>query len=134
MRIAICGSRSFHTMNQLRYCMNQLASRGIRPTHIMSYSDPAVVELVARFAASICVDMEQSVDDMIGTSARNELMLDNSDGVLILWDGVAKEGQHMQDICRRDNKPHWVFRYHIGEFTTVIKHPSQTKRPRKLIG
>lgn len=103
MRTIIAGSRSCLAPQEL---LIAIAECGWTPTTVISGNARGADRLGEWWAAKHQVPCEKFPADWVlfGKSAgyrRNEVMADNAEALIALWDGQSKGTKHMIDIARR---------------------------------
>lgn len=103
MRTIIAGSRDCTDMREL---LAALTACGWRPSTVVSGAARGADRLGELWAAEVKVPCARfpAEWDRYGKAAgyrRNELMADNAEALIALWDGESRGTRHMIDIARR---------------------------------
>lgn len=101
MRTIIAGSR---TITEYKYLLHVLPLIDWNPSVVLSGTAKGVDKLGEKWAVENNIELEKYPAnwDKYGKSAgykRNELMAQNAEAVLVLWDGESKGTKHMIDLA-----------------------------------
>lgn len=123
-KIMVCGSR---TINDEKLIFSKLDDVLINYPNMVLISGNAkgVDSISEKWAKSHDIQIELYKPDWqkYGRAAgiiRNKLMVENSDFVVVFWDGISKGTKSDIDFCKKLNKP-----FFISEMLRIL-HPKKT--------
>ncbi|MBD1908973.1 SLOG family protein [Leptolyngbya sp. FACHB-8] len=99
-RVIIAGTRAFKDYELLRNRLNHLLSNRLPDVAIVSGCASNADKLGERYAAEMSLEVHRYPGEWIryGKVARtkqNELMADNADACVLLWDGKSRNAEDM---------------------------------------
>lgn len=113
MRLAVVGSRTFEDYELLSANLQR-----INPSIVISGGAKGADSLAKEWAK---VNNKQYIEHLPdweshGNSAgyrRNQLIVQNADGLIAFWDGQSKGTKHSIDIAQAKGIPVWIVRFEV---------------------
>lgn len=108
MKVIVAGSRTITNYNLVKNAIDEARQTGLNITTIIDGTARGVDSLASRYAVEHGIDNIRMAADWkrfgkVAGRKRNELMAENGDALIAIWDGTSTGTKHMLECAKARN-------------------------------